>query len=98
MFSRIQIPRFSLFEIYLKSSILPPFLIPNTYTKESKTTKCCWYRGTDSVLPLNFILWSFPPFITHDLFIPPFILFPSEDVVFPSEEIVWIIVFHDMTK
>ena len=37
---------FSLFDIYLTSSILPPFLIPNTYTEESKTTKCCWYRGT----------------------------------------------------
>ena len=92
-------PRFSLFEIYLTYLILPPFPIPNTYTEESKTTKWCWCRGTDPILPLNFypsIIFSFS--FLWSLFPPFFIFLPSEDVIFPSEDNVWIIVFQVMTK
>ena len=69
------------------------------WNEESKTTKYCWWRGTDPVLPLNFYPSVISPIsYSWSLYSPFFIFFPSEDVVFPSEDIVWIIIFHDTTK
>ena len=73
--SKIQMPCFSLFEIYLKSSLPPPFLIPNNYTEENKTINWYWCRRTDTVIPLIFILQSFSPFLSCDLFISSFFPF-----------------------